>query len=721
MATDVFKVEPSDACWRIDEDRLAPPPKPPSGFALLIGVDEVGDITKLFGPANDVAFLGAELDLLGYEVTRFTNPTRPAVFEVMAAIIDKARCEDFVLLSYSGTAVSLPGAFLAGESIGAGADGLQSGQSPMVVHERNTAWALPTLTRELLAELERDATVGIDSATTLKEFATRTQAVRANIHILPPDLIAGFVLALAKKGVHAVVLSDASHDEHLHLSTAFGRPSASMSRFARFSGQAGSESPQIEVISSAVSAGRQLYVYAARGGVEAGETSFDVGGEGIILGQATHAFVTALRRSTTGSADELAVQMRKFFGKGLRGDQPFIVESSHPTLPMFLDRKASSEVEIGELSVALDGLGKTDTRGVVLLQQPMVQFDGVIDDDRQVTGVIVDDRFFPAVDNRFRADLKATPATKELSITAIFKNGELAQRTVSVFYAGELEGAFLDSPPYALLIANWDYESTGASSVWKNLKSPPGDIAAVGEILIEKFGFRTAIEMPDGRVEDLILRNATAWDVQDKLYKLQKALKRDDRLLIYYAGHGQYLEGQPFWIPVDGDDEKHYSWLDADNLTYGLKSMKAHSVLVVSDSCFSGAFAGDTKAAEKLASLVRQNLQNREQHRASLLEYAKHRSRQVITSGALKPVADTGQGTGGLSPFAFQLAKSLEALHDSHLSFSEDDLYYYLRTRVLGNGEPLKQTPLEGNLAEAGHDPKGSFVFVGVPESTEPE
>ncbi len=715
-ATDVFKVEPSEACRHLEEG-LTAPSEPPSGFALLIGVDEVGDIWMGGqGPANDVALLGAELELLGYEVTRLINPTRPAVVEALAAILEKARCQDFVFLSYSGLRVSLPGAFLAGETIGLAARELQrQGQSPMVVHQDNTAWVLPTLTNELRADLERDASVDLAHVRTLDKYATLTARARANEHILPPDLIAGFVLALAKKGVHAVVLSDAGRDEELHLSTAFGRPTAS--RFTRSS----FESPHSGVISDEVYAGRQLYIYGARAGAEVKEGRFD--GRDIDLGYATYAFVTALRRSATGSADELSVQMREFYATDASGLSLFVIESSHPTLPMFLDRQASSEVEIGELSVAFDGLGRTDTRGVVLLQQPMVQFDGIIDDHRQATGVIVDDQLFPAVDNRFRADLKATPATKELSIIAIFKNGELAQRTVPVFYAGDLEGAFLDSPPYALLIANWDYESTGASSVWQNLTSPPRDIASVGKILIEKFGFRTTIEMPGGQVESLVLRNATARDVESKLYALQKALKPDDRLLIYYAGHGQFLEGQPFWIPVDGEDENHYSWLDADKLTYGLKSMKAQSVLVVSDSCFSGAFAGDTKAAEKLASLVRQNLQNREQHKASLLEYAKHRSRQVITSGALKPVADTGQTTEGLSPFAYQFARSLEALHESHLSFSEDDLYYYLRMGVIGNEELLKQTPLEGNLAEAGHDPKGSFVFVGArePEPTEPE
>ena len=66
-----------------------------------------------------------------------------------------------------------------------------------------------------------------------------------------------------------------------------------------------------------------------------------------------------------------------------------------------------------------------------------------------------------------------------------------------------------------------------------------------------------------------------------------------------------------------------------------------------------------------------------------------------------------------LTPFQHKPG-SLNLLYDKYLSFSKDELYYYVRTGVIGNNEKLKQTPLEGDLDEAGHDPEGSFVFIGI-------
>ena len=48
-----------------------------------------------------------------------------------------------------------------------------------------------------------------------------------------------------------------------------------------------------------------------------------------------------------------------------------------------------------------------------------------------------------------------------------------------------------------------------------------------------------------------------------------------------------------YWVPKDGLPDDQFSWLSTSQLTEALKRLNARSILVVSDSCFSGAMTRD--------------------------------------------------------------------------------------------------------------------------------
>ncbi|MCL4699510.1 MAG: caspase family protein, partial [Burkholderiaceae bacterium] len=169
-------------------------------------------------------------------------------------------------------------------------------------------------------------------------------------------------------------------------------------------------------------------------------------------------------------------------------------------------------------------------------------------------------------------------------------------------------------------------------------------------------------------------------------------LEPADNLLIYYAGHG-WLDPEAdkgFWLPVDAHQDKRTQWVSNDTVRDALRALKAKHVLVVADSCFSGAL---TRGAAPRAG------------RGSdyLLRMSRLKARQVLSSGGLEPVADSAGG--GHSPFAAAL---LETLKKNEGVLDATSLFAELRRPVALRSD---QVPQFADIRMAGHE-GGDFLFV---------
>ena len=135
---------------------------------------------------------------------------------------------------------------------------------------------------------------------------------------------------------------------------------------------------------------------------------------------------------------------------------------------------------------------------------------------------------------------------------------------------------------YALVIGNNKYK------FWNPLSNAEGDAKAVANVLERKYGFK----------QTRLLLNATYEQTLNAINDYAKTLGPKDNLLIYYAGHGQLELGKRgYWIPVDAERERNTRWILNVQITDLLLKMQAHRVLVVSDSCYSGAMAASENGA----------------------------------------------------------------------------------------------------------------------------
>ncbi len=111
------------------------------------------------------------------------------------------------------------------------------------------------------------------------------------------------------------------------------------------------------------------------------------------------------------------------------------------------------------------------------------------------------------------------------------------------------------------------------------------DAAAVAEILRLKYGF-----------EVRLLINATRGEILSSVNALRAELTDKDRLLIYYAGHGD-LDRETdtgYWLPKDAKPGDDTNWIANESLTRHFRAMAAQHVMVIADSCYSGSL---TRAA----------------------------------------------------------------------------------------------------------------------------
>ncbi|QBQ55181.1 caspase family protein [Nitrosococcus wardiae] len=241
---------------------------------------------------------------------------------------------------------------------------------------------------------------------------------------------------------------------------------------------------------------------------------------------------------------------------------------------------------------------------------------------------------------------------------------------------------------YALVIGNNKYQHL------PHLDTAMRDAEVLGNILKNKYGFKTQV-----------LLNATRYEMMKALNEYRKNLSEDDNLLIYYAGHGTLdkVNDRGHWLPVDAEPDSNANWISVQNVTDLLKIMASRHLLVISDSCYSGALTRSSVArleagmtAGKRAEWVKQLL--------------KKRSREALSSGGLQPVLDGGGG--GHSIFARALINTLQ--RNSEI-LAGQRLYRQVSALVndAAQAQDFDQVPEFAPIRHAGHS-GGQFFFVPV-------
>ncbi len=269
------------------------------------------------------------------------------------------------------------------------------------------------------------------------------------------------------------------------------------------------------------------------------------------------------------------------------------------------------------------------------------------------------------------------------------------------------------APPFArslAVVVGIDAYSHGVPP----LRTAVNDARRLGGILAAQHGY-DVITLLDAEATGTRLASLLRHD-------LPARMGPDDRLVFYFAGHGVALDGQDgpngYLLPVDASRADASTFLSMPLVSDAISALPCRHVLVILDSCFSGAFRwSSTRAAAALPEVI---------HQERYARFVRDPAWQVITSAsqdqeALDRLASGTLGSrterGEHSPFALALFEALEGRGDLVPREGGDglmtatELYLYiedrLQTAALQAG--TRQTPRLWPMPR--HD-KGEFVFT---------
>ena len=382
-------------------------------------------------------------------------------------------------------------------------------------------------------------------------------------------------------------------------------------------------------------------------------------------------------------------------------DQLAKLESSQQPAPT--ESKVSAAVEVAPPSIQLidppmlvtRGTAEIKLRGVVLTRELV----GRVTAPAGLLSFSVNDQAATVDGNGlFKTQIRMAKGPTPVRMVAVDKRGRNTMLDVNLLPEDALEvrakpglsgtkaGEF--GQYYALVIGNQQYQHL------PKLETAVADAQAVSELLQKRYGFKVTT-----------LTNATRYQILSELNKLRAKLTEKDNLLIYYAGHGELdranLRGH--WLPVDAEQDNDANWISSIAITDILNAMSVKHVLVVADSCYSGAMTRN--------SIGQLDAGMSDDARLKWLKaLSQARCRTVLTSGGLQPVIDGGGGKHSIFALSF-----LEVLEANLELLETQRLFREVAARVMLRAEKYKvdQRPEYAPLKFAGHE-SGDFLFVPV-------
>ncbi len=228
---------------------------------------------------------------------------------------------------------------------------------------------------------------------------------------------------------------------------------------------------------------------------------------------------------------------------------------------------------------------------------------------------------------------------------------------------------------YCLLIAAQNYSDNNIPS----LTNPVADAVKLKLIFKNNYNFAE---------ENIItLFNPELNDVKRQLLELTNVLQPEDNLVIFYAGHGIWVEKEKkgYWLLTDAKRNDANTWLPNKTVLDLIAKVPSRHTLLITDACFSGSVF-KTRGLGKDAP-------------AAMKEMDEKISRVAITSGNDTEVPDE-------SVFMKYLIKALSENKEKFLTAQK----MFINQIIEAVMTETKTEPRYGTLELAGHV-GGDYIF----------
>ena len=262
---------------------------------------------------------------------------------------------------------------------------------------------------------------------------------------------------------------------------------------------------------------------------------------------------------------------------------------------------------------------------------------------------------------------------------------------IAMLYSAQEENSFY-ADSWALLIGINEYQFE------KPLHYAVADAEEMQRLLVGKLGF------PKQNIDILLDDNATLNGIKRSMQKLAEKTSKNDRVLIYFAGHGmtQALPSggeEGYLIPINGKSSDLFSTsIPMSEMQRLSKMTPAKDMLFLMDACYSGLMGVGSRGLDLDA-----NTPN------YLKKISAGGSRTIITAGKKGEIAQE-RAEWGHSPFVKNIKSGLEkgmADSDGNGYITDRELGNYLTYQVTADTDG-KQTPIISHFTTD----QGQFVFI---------
>lgn len=668
----------------ITEPALAAPcdlTRPGQSHALLFGADSFGPGSGavLAGTGNSIALLAEALTRRGLPEANIVtlqgeDATRAALSQAAEGLLWRLGCTDHVVLYVTAVSAStksiaewMSGGWSKDDWISASAE-----SDPLM---RGIVASGPFLLGNPSAAPEQE----ILSAAALSELITRLRNRAAHVTlILDTTYAAGFDISARQMRIDPRLIWRESRS---------GAPEGEAPLPTALSTRAGALSVLYSADHNSMSAEMRLPDDSPQSAV------YNLFGFKLAAAIQADAALTVPSLGRAIAAISLAPQYQHY--------QNHVIETSDASLPILAEITAATPppaaAPVPDGPDVIRITAPEPTRAAAPLDTPVLELKGAVHWPEETLIVLVGkEQALSRADGSFQHEVALQPGLNRIEIMALTRDNRQHSKVIEVSYSGGETSREGTGKRYALLIANQTY---GGSTGMPALATPFADAAALAEVLTRRYGFVTEAVMPDGTPLPLLLHDASRATIEATLFRLSQIAGAEDQVLIYYGGHGVFEEvtGTAFWLPADAVAGVPPSYLSASGISEALLRLQAGSVVVISDSCYSGALMRGSEAQD-FAALT-------EADRARVLSrLAEKRSRVLISSGANEPVADGGGD--GHSIFARAL---LTGLAEAPGPVAAQELFDdYIFPIVIGRAA---QEPQYRPIAKSGHE-GGDFVFT---------
>lgn len=336
--------------------------------------------------------------------------------------------------------------------------------------------------------------------------------------------------------------------------------------------------------------------------------------------------------------------------------------------------------EVGPPQVFIIAPYASDDRQIYLdSNNPTIYVEGKIEDESLVKSILINGvlaSYIPdEINPTFSANLDVLNKNKILVIaTDIYDNKSEVEFTLNREAAVISE----DNPmgkTWAVFIENSDYET------FASLEGPQKDVSLMKSALA-KYQIHNILHK----------KNMTKSEIE-RFFSIElRDLVRSNRvssILIWYAGHGKFINETGYWIPVDAKRDDEFTYFNINALKASMQSYANYvtHTLVITDACESGpSFYQAMRSEMKIRS-------------CDDWQATRFKSSQVFSSAGYELAIDNSQFT---RTFATSLANNPDAC------IPIESIVTKVTTAVVKNNQ---QKPQFGKIAGL-EDEDGTFFFM---------